>query len=47
MRSLPITTFFVMSGVLIFGLSYAVRIFERPYFCFVFQDQNEQSFYNF
>lgn len=36
MRSFPMTTFCIMSFVLIFGLSYMVRIFERPYYEFAF-----------
>ena len=47
MRSFPMTTFCIMSFVLIFGLSYMVRIFERPYYEFAFQDQDGLHFYTF
>ena len=46
MNGAPITTFFVIACVLIFGLSYCIRIFERPYFTFNFVD-SDVTFYNF
>jgi len=47
MRESPILTYFLMASVLILSLSYAIRIFERPYFHFNFIDQEGQTFYNF
>lgn len=48
MRGAPIWTFFLMSTILIFCLSYVTRIFERPYFAFNFVDQGDDlEFYTF
>ena len=49
MHSAPITTFCILSTILILCLSYLIRIFERPYFAFNFEDQdhNRLEFYTF
>jgi len=49
MKATPILTFLIMAAILILGLSYMTRVFERPYFRFVFNNEAEgfQTFYNF
>ena len=40
MRKFPIGTFVLLAAILIISLSYVIRIFERPYYAWVFNFNN-------
>lgn len=48
MRAYPISTFTLLSLTMIISFSYIIRIFERPYYSFVFNTGDDGvQFYNF
>ena len=42
MLAAPIGTFFIMAVIMLFSLSYMIRLFERPYYTFNFEEVGVQ-----